>query len=59
MNSNQKMTPKYWVAHDTRTDDVFINTASKSLVVCRNLMLIEGCEEYIDYILVALVHVDI
>jgi hypothetical protein len=31
MKSNQKFSPKYWVVHDVSTDDVFIDTASKSL----------------------------
>lgn len=30
MNKVQKFTPKYWVGHDNTTDDVFIETASKS-----------------------------
>lgn len=30
MNTKQKLTPKYWVVHDTATHDVFINTASKA-----------------------------
>ena len=29
MNAEQKLTPKYWVVHDTVTDDVFISTARK------------------------------
>lgn len=31
MNTKQKLTPKYWVVHDTTTDDVFIDTACKSI----------------------------
>lgn len=30
MNSEQKLTPKYWVGHNKATDDVFIGTATKS-----------------------------
>jgi len=29
MNNDQKLTPKYWVAHDKNSDDVFLKTASK------------------------------
>lgn len=29
MKPNQKLSPKYWVVHDNKSDDVFINTASK------------------------------
>ncbi len=31
MNSNQKLSPKYWVIHDKTTDDVFLHTARKSM----------------------------
>ena len=34
MNDNQKYTPKYWVLHDYRTDDVYLQTASKSKGEC-------------------------
>lgn len=30
MKLKQKITPKYWVAHDKTTDDVFVLTARKS-----------------------------
>lgn len=30
MNDQQKLSPKYWVVHDKKSDDVFINTASKN-----------------------------
>ena len=30
MKPNQKLPPKYWVVHDKKSDDVFINTASKN-----------------------------
>jgi hypothetical protein len=30
MNKDQELTPKYWVGHDVESDDVFLNTASKS-----------------------------
>lgn len=30
MNKQQKLTPKYWVVHDTQTDDVFTDTLRKS-----------------------------
>jgi hypothetical protein len=29
MKDTQKLSPKYWVVHDTTTDDVFIDTAKK------------------------------
>jgi hypothetical protein len=61
MNNNQRYSPKYWVAHDTRTDDVLISTASKSLSVCHNLTRTEigTDDEFIEYILVSLVEVDV
>lgn len=31
MISNQKLSPKYWVVHDNQTQDVFIDTAHKSM----------------------------
>jgi len=34
MNTKQPLTPKYWIAHDPRTDDVYIDTASKSYDDC-------------------------
>lgn len=30
MNTEQKLTPKYWVFHNTMTDDIYIQTLSKS-----------------------------
>ncbi len=30
MNKAQKYTPKYWVVHDTSTDEIFIETMSKT-----------------------------
>lgn len=30
MNSDQKLSPKYWVVHDKTTDEVFLDTANKS-----------------------------
>jgi hypothetical protein len=32
MKPDQQFTPKYWVFHNTQTDDVFIDTAAKSLI---------------------------
>ncbi len=29
MKAEQKFTPKYWIVHDSTTDDVFLRTASK------------------------------
>lgn len=31
MKPDQRHSPKYWVAHDTTTDDVILETATKSL----------------------------
>jgi hypothetical protein len=61
MNNKQKLYPKYWVAHDVRTDDVFISTASKSLENSRRLYAMEIGEisNFTKFILVALVMVDI
>ena len=30
MNKEQEFTPKYWVGHDNKKDDVFLETAGKS-----------------------------
>lgn len=30
MKNSQNLTPKYWMVHDVTTDDVFIDTASKT-----------------------------
>lgn len=30
MNSEQEFTPKYWMVHNTKTDDVLVYTAHKS-----------------------------
>lgn len=38
MNTEQKLTPKYWVGHDKNTDDVFITTARKSWFECDEAM---------------------
>lgn len=29
MNTEQKLTPKYWVAHNTSTDDIYVRTMFK------------------------------
>jgi hypothetical protein len=34
MKLNQEHTPKYWVFHDTNSDDVLLATADKSLDRC-------------------------
>lgn len=41
MKKNQKYLPKYWVVHDKNTDDVFIQTASKSLNIAER--------KFVDY----------
>jgi len=38
MNNEQKFTPKYWVGHNVKEDDVYINTASKSYDGAYSLM---------------------
>lgn len=35
MNKQQKLTPKYWIAHDNTSDDVIIGTAAKTLSDCQ------------------------
>ena len=30
MKQDQKLLPKYWIVHDTTTDDVFLKTANKN-----------------------------
>lgn len=37
MKTEQEFTPKYWIFHDTESDDVYLDTTSKSLDTCRNL----------------------
>jgi len=37
MKTEQEFTPKYWIFHNTESDDVYLDTASKSLDTCRNL----------------------
>lgn len=39
MKATQRLTPKYWVVHDSYTDDVFIQTASKSISGATNKFL--------------------
>ncbi len=39
MKPNQKQTPKYWVVHDKKTDDVFIETAHKTMTVAIDIFL--------------------
>jgi len=34
MKTDQQFTPKYWVAHDPREDDVYMETSSKSYDEC-------------------------
>lgn len=38
MKRDQKNTPKYWVIHDTETDDILSNTMSKSVAETCKLM---------------------
>lgn len=39
MNDQQKLSPKYWVVHDKKSDDVFINTASKNKKVSMDIFI--------------------
>lgn len=34
MKKDQPFTPKYWVVHNIETDDVFLETASKTRADC-------------------------
>ena len=34
----QKFTPKYWIGHDTKNDDVFLDTAKKGFDTCDEKM---------------------
>ena len=38
MNAIQILTPKYWIGHDTKTDDVFLLTAKKDYSSCYDRM---------------------
>ena len=44
MKKNQKYLPKYWVVHDKNTDDVFVQTMSKSLNDAEN-KFVKYCAE--------------
>jgi hypothetical protein len=46
MKINQKLTPKYWIAHDNITGDVWLDTADKSLTGCRDKLKhkFDGCD---------------
>jgi hypothetical protein len=35
MKPDQRFTPKYWVFHNTKTDDVYLETAAKSFAACK------------------------
>jgi hypothetical protein len=37
MKPNQELTPKYWIFHSIESDDVFKDTAAKSLYDCKLL----------------------
>jgi len=66
MNKDQKFTPKYWVVHDKKIDDVLLWTASKSMqgavdnwvnntcivcdVSCTEAMELWHSEEYEDFV---------
>lgn len=39
MKQDQKYTPKYWVVHDTTTDEVFLETAHKNKGVSELLFI--------------------
>lgn len=44
MKKSQKYLPKYWVVHDKNTDDVFVQTMSKSLNDAEN-KFVKYCAE--------------
>ena len=58
MKPDQRHNPKYWVANDMRSDDVLLETASKSLGDTTNkamaLLGDEFSESYIGMILIEL-----
>lgn len=51
MKSNQKYLPKYWCVHDKNTDDIFIDTCSKSYKDAENKWLTKYAFEYFNKIL--------
>ena len=63
MKSDQKYTPKYWVAHNTKSDDVYITTAHKSMDAARRRAIVylgeEIDEDYIGMVLIEIKLVDI
>lgn len=36
MKNKQKLTPKYWIGHDPKTEDVYIDTAAKDYRSCED-----------------------
>jgi hypothetical protein len=36
MKKDQKLTPKYWIGHDPKTDDVYISSAAKDYKTCES-----------------------
>jgi hypothetical protein len=46
MQTNQKLSPKYWVVHDKTTTDVFIKTAHKGRQESIGLFLIQQGHNY-------------
>ena len=48
MKTVQEFTPKYWVVHDPNSDDVFIDTASKSALDAENKFTANHGAHYSD-----------
>ena len=49
MRTEQDFTPKYWVFHNTATDDVYLDTAAKSWEDCRILAAQKHTEKLLDF----------
>jgi hypothetical protein len=50
MKSDQRFTPKYWVFHNTKTDDVYLETASKSRSSCIDKAEQLHLEKLVDFL---------
>ena len=50
MNTAQSLKPKYWVFHDTQSDDIFPNTLAKSLSDSLSVVKALYKKEYLSYL---------
>ncbi len=49
MKDNQEITPKYWVGHNKRLDDIYLCTADKTkFEVCKNMEQMFGEDWFLD-----------